>query len=163
MADLDVAIERWHRAWGVGPFFVRRHLELARVTHRGQPITLDFSVAYVQSGEIMVELVEQHDAQPSAFRDMFDLGEQGFHHVAILPDDYASTLDYYASIDCPVAMEMRTASDRGAALIDTRALCGHMTEVYLPSAGLGKVYSTVAEAARHWDGQDLKIEVNPRA
>ena len=71
VADLDAAIERWHRLWGLGPFFVRRHIVLPQVRYRGRAAALDISAAYVQAGPIQVELVTQHDAAPSAFRDMF--------------------------------------------------------------------------------------------
>ena len=43
--DLDEAVERWHAALGIGPFFVRRHLRLKRVVYRGRPARLDFSAA----------------------------------------------------------------------------------------------------------------------
>lgn len=158
--DLDAAIARWHAAFGLGPFFVRRHLALAEVRYRGRPAQLDFSAAYVQAGPVMIELVQQHDAGPSAFRDMFAPGQQGFHHVAIVPSDYQAQLRHYEVLGCPVAMELRTASGRGAAYVDTRSLHGHMTEVYLPTEGLSAVYRDVARAAADWDGQQLVIEVD---
>jgi hypothetical protein len=160
--DLDAAIERWHRTWGLGPFFVRRHIALHGVTYRGQPADLDISAAYVQAGDIQVELVTQHDARPSAFRDAFPPGREGFHHVAVIPDDYAGTLAHYQSLGFPVVTELRTASGRGAAYVDTRALFGHMVEVYWPSEGLTRLYRDVAEAARGWDGRQLIVEVDAR-
>jgi len=159
--DLDEAVERWHAALGIGPFFVRRHLRLERVVYRGRPARLDFSAAYVQSGAIMVELVQQHDDEPSAFRDMFASGQQGLHHVAIVPDDFEGCLSRYNRMGCPVAAEMHTCAGRGAALVDTRRLIGHMTEVYLPTPGLQRLYSEVEQASRTWDGQRLRIEIDP--
>lgn len=159
--DLDRAIARWHGLWGIGPFFVRRHLKLAQVSYRGAPAALDFSAAYVQAGPIMVELVEQHDARPSAFRDMFAPGQQGLHHVAVVPDDYDRLIAHYAALGFPLASELRTASGRGAAFVDTRAMLGHMTEVYLPSEGLEALYREVATAAAGWDRRRLTIEVDP--
>ena len=134
--DLDAAIERWHRLWNIGPFIVRRHIALPDVRYRGRPSTLDISAAYVQAGDIMVELVTQHDATPSAFREMFAPGEEGFHHVAVIPDDYDGLLAHYTAQGFDVVTELRTASGRGAAYVDTRAQLGHMVEVYWPSDGL---------------------------
>ncbi len=159
--DLDEAITRWHGLWGIGPFFVRRHIALSSVRYRGEPAELDFSAAYVQAGPIMVELVAQHDARPSAFRDMYAPGQQGLHHVAVVPDDYDRLIAEYAASGFPLAGEMRTASGRGAAFVDTRAMLGHMTEVYLPSEGLEAVYREVAAAAASWDRRALTIEVDP--
>jgi len=161
VADLDSAIERWHRLWGLGPFFVRRHIVLPEVRYRGRPGSLDISAAYVQAGPIQVELVTQHDAAPSAFRDMFAPGQEGFHHVAVIPDDYDALLADYRAQGFEVATELRTASGRGAAYVDTRALLGHMVEVYWPSESLDALYRDVAAAAEQWDGRRLKIEVDP--
>ena len=158
--DLDAAIARWHAVCGIGPFFVRRHLQLAEVRYRGRPARLDFSAAYVQAGPVMVELVQQHDAEPSAFRDMFAPGQQGFHHVAVVPTDYQALLAHYEAQGCAVAMELRTSSGRGASYVDTRNLVGHMTEVYLPTDGLATVYQEVAMAAARGDGRQLVIEVD---
>jgi hypothetical protein len=163
VADLDAAIERWHRLWGLGPFLVRRHIALPEVRYRGQPARLDISAAYVQAGPIMVELVTQHDDSPSAFHEMFAPGEEGFHHVAAIPDDYDCVLADYARGGFPVVTELRTASGRGAAYIDTRAMLGHFVEVYWPSEGLNALYREVAERAERWDGRQLVIEVDPRA
>jgi hypothetical protein len=161
VSDLDGAIERWHALWGIGPFLVRRHIVLPEVRYRGRPARLDISAAYVQAGPIMVELVTQHDDVPSAFREMFAAGEEGFHHVAVIPDDYERVLEGYSRAGYDVVTELRTASGRGAAYVDTRRMLGHFVEVYLPSAGLDALYREVAAAAHSWDGRRLRIEVDP--
>lgn len=160
--DVDAAIRRWHALWGLGPFFVRRHIALPMVLYRGAPAQLDITAAYVQAGPIMVELVTQHDDSPSAFREMFAADQEGFHHVAVLPDDYEQLLASYASQGYPVVTELRTASGRGAAYVDTRAMLGHMVEVYWPSAGLLQLYRDVQHAAERWNGRELVIEVDPQ-
>ena len=71
VTDIDSAIQRFHRLWGLGPFFVRRHISLDNVTYRGSPAELDISAAYTQSGDVMIELVTQHNDAPSTFRDLY--------------------------------------------------------------------------------------------
>ena len=159
--DIDDAIDRWHALWGIGPFFVRRHIAMPHVMYRGQPSTIDISAVYVQAGPIQVELVQQHCDAPSAFRDMFPRGSEGFHHVAVIPDDYQRVLAQYAAQGYPVATEVRTLSGRGAAFIDTRPMLGHMMEVYMPGEGIQALYRNVAEAAASWDRRQLKIELDP--
>lgn len=161
VTDLDEGIARWHRLWGLGPFIVRRHIALPDVRYRGAPSTVDISAAYVQAGDIMVELVTQHDDAPSAFREMYARGEEGFHHVAVIPDDYDALLAHYARAGFDVVTELRTASGRGAAYVDTRRAFGHMVEVYWPSDGLLRLYADVKAAAECWDGRDLVIEADP--
>lgn len=159
--DVDEAIARWHALWGLGPFFVRRHIAMPHVVYRGAPAQIDISAVYVQAGPVQVELVQQHCDSPSAFRDMYPAGSEGFHHVAVQPQDYRQLLDHYAACGFAVATELRTAGGRGAAFVDTRPLLGHMTEVYLSAAGTLALYRMVAEAAAHWDGRQLTIELEP--
>lgn len=159
--DIDQAIERWHGLWGLGPFFVRRHIVFASVTYRGKPSKIDMSAAYVQAGPVQVELVAQHDDSPSAFRDMFAPGSEGLHHVAMIPDNYEQTVTHYTALGYPVAAEVLTAGGRGAAFLDTRPLLGHMMEVYMPGDGIKALYRDVAAAAASWDRRQLKMEIDP--
>ncbi len=159
--DIDVAIQQWHALWGLGPFFVRRHIVMQQVMYRGAVSSIDISAVYVQAGPIQVELVQQHCSSASAFRDMFPAGQEGLHHVAVIPDDYDQTLADYQALGYPVATEVRTASGRGAAFIDTRPMLGHMVEVYIPGDGIHQLYRSVAAAAASWDHKQLTIEVDP--
>ncbi len=158
--DIDEAVQRWHALWGIGPFFVRRHIDMPHVLYRGAVSSIDMSAVYVQAGPIQVELVQQHCDTPSPFRDMFPAGQEGLHHVAVVPDDYAQLLAHYARLGYPVAGEIRTAGGRGAAFIDTRPMLGHMMEVYMPGDGIPALYRKVADAAAHWDRRSLTIELD---
>jgi len=160
VADLDAAILRWHRAFGVGPFIVRRHIRLTQTFYRGQPMPLDISAAHVQSGDMQIELVCQHNPEPSAFRDMYAPGEEGIHHVAMFPQDYADTVAHYEAAGFPLATELVTGEQRGPAYMDTRSLMGHMLEVYRVNDSLHAFYRLIADAARDWDGRELVIEVD---
>lgn len=158
--DIDRAITRWHQMWGSGPYIVRRHIVMDKVWYRGRPATLDISAAFVQSGQIQVEFIEQHDDAPSAFRDMYARGQQGIHHVALMPQDYRETVDRFVALGYPVATELQTRGGRGASFVDTRPLLGHMLEVYPPNEGIRALYRRVADEAARWDGQTLLIELD---
>ena len=159
VADLDAAIARWHAATGLGPFLVRRHIALHHVHYRGQPATLDISAAHVQAGPVQVELVTQHCASPSAFRDMFDAGTDGFHHVALFPEDHDAMVAHYEAMGYPAATDFVTGEGRGATYLDTRQLLGHMLEVYRVNDSLLDFYARIADTARDWDGRQVVIEV----
>lgn len=156
--DLDDAIERWHAAFGLGPFVVSRHLQFERVLYRGAPMALDISAAFVQSGELQIELICQHSPEPSAFRDMFAQEEEGLHHVAVFTEDYDRLVGACTSHGFAVATELAAAGGIGAAFIDTRDVWGHMLEVYRDNGSLRRFYRLVADAARDWDGRALIIE-----
>ena len=119
---------------------------------------LDISAAFVQSGDLQIELLCQHNSEPSAFRDMFAQGSEGFHHVAVFPDDYARAVNGYTARGFAVATELEVAEGLGAAFIDTRQLLGHMLEVYCDNGSLKAFYGLVAAAARDWDGHTLLMD-----
>jgi hypothetical protein len=161
--DLDEAIERWHAALGLGPFVVSRHLKFEHSIYRGTPMPLDISAAFVQAGDLQIELICQHNPEPSAFRDLFAEGEEGLHHVAVFPEDYNRLISGYQARGFAVAAEVATARGAGAAFIDTRETCGHMLEVYRVNDGIRAFYRLVAGAARDWDRRTLTIDVKELA
>lgn len=158
--DLDEAIEHWHANFGLGPFIVNRHMKPNRSVYRGTPMSLDISAAFVQSGEVQIELLCQHNPEPSAFHDMFPDGEGGLHHVAVFPGDYTRLVSSFRARGFEVATEIELGTALGAAFIDTRALLGHMLEVYRDNGSIRSFYSLVEDAAKNWDGHTLTIDVH---
>ncbi len=159
--DLEAAISAHHRLFGSGPFFVARHIALTASQHRGVEKPFDHSSAYGQWGQLMVELVVQHNPDPSALHDMFpwESGTQGLHHAALFVDDVASAIAWLGGEGFPLAQLSRTASGTAFAFVDTRARLGHMLELYEPTPLLTGFYDMVAQAARDWDGRDLVREL----
>lgn len=157
VADLDAAIESFHARFGLGPFLVRRHIALDRVTYRGEPATLDISAAHTQSGPTHVELVMQHGDEPSTFRDAFAAHQEGLHHLALCPEDHDAMVAHYAAQGFAVSTDLRTAEGRGASYVDTHAALGHMIEIYRPNDSLHALYDRVARLADGWDGRTLAI------
>ena len=157
--DIDEAITQMHSLWGIGPFFVRRHIPLENVRYKGASSELDISAAYVQCGELMVELVTQHNNAPSIFRDMYAPNERGFHHVALAFGDHDREVAHFNALGFESVTSFRTAEGRGATYIDTRALLGHATEVYIVNDSLKALYEQVRRAAEHWDRTEVMIEL----
>jgi hypothetical protein len=57
------------RRYGWGPFYLLEHIPLASCEYRGRPARFDHSSAYGQAGDLMVELISQHDDEPSVVRE----------------------------------------------------------------------------------------------
>ena len=152
--DVVAAADRWVQEFGAGPFFVRPHVELVDVIHRGRAATFDHTSAYGQWGTVMVELMCDHGTGPSVVRDMFDEDESGLHHLAHVVDDLDGAVAAMRSRGHQVAMTARTAGGVDFRFIDAVATHGHMFELYRPSERLLAFYEMVAESARDWDGSD---------
>lgn len=152
--DARAAAQRWVGDLGVGPFFLRPHIELASVVHRGRSATFDHTSAYAQWGAVMVELVQDHGDGPSVVRDMYGPDESGLHHLAFIVDDLDATVDRLAGIGLTTAMRATTAGGVRFDFVDAVGTHGHMLELYERSDRLLAFYDAVAAAAEGWDGRD---------
>lgn len=157
--NIDEGIQQFHHLWGLGPFFVRRHIDLENVLYRGHPAELDISAAYTQAGDLMIELVTQHDDAPSIFRDMYSADEGGFHHVALDFGDHDERVHHFNQLGYESVTSFKTAEGRGATYLDTMAAVGHATEIYIVNDSLFHLYSEVKHASEHWDGEHLILEL----
>lgn len=154
--DVDAAALAHHRQFGSGPFFVLRHVALERSVHRGVERPFDHSSAYGQWGGVMVELVQQHNPDPSAVHDMYPYGSgrEGLHHAALFVDDLDAAIAQFGAEGMPLAQLSVTQTGTAFAFVDARASMGHMLELYEPTPQLTGFYSFVADAANGWDGCD---------
>jgi catechol 2,3-dioxygenase-like lactoylglutathione lyase family enzyme len=159
--DLEAAAAAHNRQFGSGPFFVSRHVPLASSHHRGVERDFDHSSAYGQWGSVMVELVVQHNPDPSALHDMFPHGSgaQGLHHAALFVDDLDAEIARFAAEGAVLAQLSVTTGGTAFAFVDTSASLGHMLELYEPTAQLTGFYDFVANAAQGWDGTNLLREL----
>ncbi|MFN3219766.1 MAG: VOC family protein [Acidimicrobiales bacterium] len=153
VSDAEVAAAEWAERFGAGPFFVRRHIPVTDVVHRGVPAVFDHTSAYGQWGEVMVELVQDHGTGPSAVRDLYAPGESGLHHLAYIVDDLDDATALLDGFGFPLAMSALAGSTRFH-FVDAVATLGHFIELYAANDGLLGFYAMVAEAAQGWDGSD---------
>ena len=116
----------------------------------------DVTLLWEGSDGLMVEFVQQNNAGPSPFRDLYPegSGRWGLHHVALFVDDVDGELDRYAAAGHPVALRAEMNDGFVFAFADTTAMLGHMTELYAPVPALLDFYAMVADAASDWDGDD---------
>jgi len=140
------------RTFGAGPFFVIDRIELAWCRHRGEDCPFVHTSAYGQWGEVMMELVQQESEGASPFRDLFDPGTFGLHHVATIVDDLTDAKHAYENNGLSVATEAQTLGGTEFAFIDATQTMGHFIEIYERSEELVGFYAMVREAASGWQG-----------
>lgn len=147
--DLDAAIHHWNRTLGAGPFLVNRNLQISDPLYRGTPRAVPFSTAVAQSGSIQIELVQQHDDGPSAFRDTVPAGVTRLHHVAIVAEDFDAALRDHA--EYAIASQGRFGDIRFVYL-DTSAKLGAMLEILEDHPGIRAFFGAIRRANERWDG-----------
>lgn len=150
--DPEKAAHEFARNFGWGPFFLFEHIPLSRCTFRGVPAQFDHSSAYGQAGELMIELITQHDDRPSVLRDLFERDAVGVHHVAHFVSSLPDALDQARTACREIALDACTATGTRFAMLDTTRELGHMVELYEGTGDLLKFYRYVRHAAEGWDG-----------
>ncbi|WP_425407884.1 VOC family protein [Hyphococcus sp.] len=157
--DIEVSAKSWAHKMNAGPFYRLSHIKLAESYYRGSPAPFDHSSAYGQCGSLMVELIHQHDDRPSAVRDMFAAEEEGLHHAAIFVDDLATALSKAGAHHFECALDARTADGVRFVMVDARAACGHMLELYERNGALDKFYAFIRRKAEGWNGENWLREI----
>jgi hypothetical protein len=151
--NLEDAIRRWVDTAHAGPFFINAHVQGSNLHYRGRPTKFDHSIALGQVGPIQIELVEQHDATPSVYRDSVPAGAEDFHHMGGFVDDFDAEIARYRTLGAELAYGGVWGNMRFAYL-DTRAQLGFMLEVLERDPAVIEIFKWVADAAVGWDGRD---------
>ena len=146
--DVGSATATWVER-GVGPFFVREHIELANARVHGRPATFDHSSAFAQWGEVMVELIHQHDGGAEPI-----VGSSGLHHVAHFVDDFAGASTLLSHSGHGEVLYAETSTGMPFAFHDALVERGHLIEIYERTPVLARFYDMVRAAADGWDGND---------
>ena len=127
--DVEAACEQWHRVYNAGPFIVVPHHKTDTFTYRGTDQEADVSYAFGYLGDMMIQFIQQHDDTPSIYRDMYAPGQEGFHHLGLLVNDYAGEKARLDELGFEMACELH-ADNVDACYYDTRSLNGGFTELH---------------------------------
>ena len=79
--DVRKSCEEWSKLFGAGPFVVTEHHKAEEFTYRGTDVEADVTYAFGYLGDLMIQFIQQHDDQPSIYRDMYAEGEEGFQSL----------------------------------------------------------------------------------
>jgi hypothetical protein len=154
--DIEAAAARFSKTFGIGPFVLLEHIKLPDVLYRGQPAEMELSAALCQAGPIQIELIQQHYDGPSCYRDTWPKGQEGFHHVAVLCQDFEAERARYEAMGCPTAMIFGSTETR-TAYMDARHMSNGMVELYSDYKGIRDLYRLVSDRARTWDGKTVIV------
>ncbi|TNF90086.1 MAG: methylmalonyl-CoA epimerase [Gammaproteobacteria bacterium] len=127
--DLEQACTRWSELLGAGPFLLVPHHRTDRFSYRGTDTEADVSYAFGYLDDQMIQFIQQHDDAPSIYRDMYASGEEGFHHIGLLVDDFEAELNRFNAAGFETACRLY-ADGVDAAYVDTRSVTGGFTELH---------------------------------
>ena len=156
--DVYVAIDRWHRLYGAGPFTVTPHHTAESFSYRGTPVEADVTYAFGYLGDLMIQFIQQHDDKPSIYREMYEPGTEGFHHVALFVHDYAAERQRWLDLGFELACELSNAGVH-AAYFDTRSETGGFTELHNDPPRIVELFGAWRRAHEEWQPGDPVVIV----
>jgi hypothetical protein len=148
--DLDAAMAEW-LALGIGPWVTLGPLEQT-MTFRGQTSQVTITLAFAQSGELQLELIQQTGDAPTAYQEFLDAGREGFHHLAWWVDDIDAVRADMVAAGHPPVFE----GDGGGAArffyADAPTVAASFLEVMELNDMTRGLADHVRQAAEGWDG-----------
>ena len=151
VTDIDDSISRWASV-GVGPWFVMRSMPMPGTTYRGKPSEPIITMALGNSGDMQIELIEQHNNAPSIYREFLDVGRSGMHHVAYWSEDFDGTMARVGAAGYRTAQLGRSAGT-GFAYVDGGP-AAEFVEVMELRDVTREFMDHIRDTAATWDGKD---------
>src|SRR5262245_44944473 len=86
--DVEATARKYAEAFGfpVPPIIQTPGFDKARTTLNGAPSEATAKLAFFQTGQLVVELIEP-DEKPSVWRDFLEANGEGVHHIAFRVQD----------------------------------------------------------------------------
>lgn len=157
VADIAQEMRRYTELLRVGPWFLVGPFVPPKGIYRGAVTKMRVSLAFAYAGELMIELIEQHDKEPSVFQDTLKArGGHGFHHWAIGAHDFEKAAAHYRALGYQEVFSDTAPPPLNCRIIyfdTTRDLPG-MLEVVEINPATEEVYRQMYQAAQEWNGKD---------
>jgi catechol 2,3-dioxygenase-like lactoylglutathione lyase family enzyme len=152
--DFDAAIRFWTEVMGAGPFFVIDHIPHERVLFRGHETQPDISAALGYWGDMIVELIVQHNDAPSVYREWLDQDGKGVQHVGVLSDDVPAARRNVIDIGGEILQDILLKDGSEAFYATVPGFLGTILEVIPAHERLIRMFASFRNAAQGWDGSD---------
>ncbi len=151
--DIQEAMRHWI-ARGVGPFFIEEHIR-PKGDYDGAPIQPDLSAAFAYSGDQQIEVIQQHDDDPTIYRDYLATNpDGGLQHLAVWVDTIDGKLDELQERGHPYTI--RQTYD-GHAYLDSDNSPGVMMQLMARTGPIVTLMEIIAAASVGWDGATAPI------
>ena len=150
VTDLDQTMTGWLEL-GVGPWFVMRGLAL-QADYRGEPCETTLSLAFANSGEMQIELIQQMDATPSIFTEFLAAHGPGLHQLAYWTTDFAATMYEVEKAGWPVVWSGGEGYGVRFAYVEPPNAPAAVIEISELTEATAANAVFIHDAAAEWDG-----------
>jgi glyoxalase/bleomycin resistance protein/dioxygenase superfamily protein len=151
--DIEKAMAHWVEVCGIGPWFYAERLPLDEFRYKGVVYDIEMSVAFANSGDMQIELIQQRNDVPSLYQDFLRAGHEGLQHWSSWPENYHELRDRALKNGWTIAQEGDTP--RGPFIYFLQE--GHpgtIIEMSEATPTRKRIFEAVRQAAIGWDGSD---------
>lgn len=153
--DIQAAMNHWTQVLGVGPFFLLPHVACHDFEYKGSHRIPDMSIALANSGDLQIELIQQHCDTPTMYKAFLDAGHSGLQHVSSWEADIDRKIEELVAQGHRIGQ--RGSMQDGLikfVYFETELHPGTVFEISNLAGDLAAIPEAVAEAGRNWDGSD---------
>jgi hypothetical protein len=151
--DIEAAMAHWTEVLGVGPFYYIERVKMDWFRYRGEPSAAEVSIALANTGDLQIELIQQHNHAPSMYRDFLNCGREGLQHMSYWTKNYQADFDRFVSLGFRIGQEGQIGGPDGRFVyFDTETHPGTVIEVSDISGSKGAFFERIKQAAAGWDG-----------
>ena len=151
--DIDKAMKHWAEVCGIGPWFYAEQLPLDEFRYKGRVYDIEMSVAFANSGDMQLELIQQRNDVPSLYQDFLRAGHEGLQHWSSWPVDYHQIRERALRDGWHIGQEGDTPRGPFIYFLN-EGHPGTIIEMAEATPTRMKIFDAVRNAARGWDGSN---------
>ena len=152
--DIEKTMSHWSNVCTVGPWFYFEKADFKSLTYNGKDYKdLHISMAFANSGDIQIELIQQHCDTPSMYREFLANGNEGMQHWSSWPENYHEL--YKRALAQGYTVWQEGLHARGPFVyFKHEGHPGTVIEMSELTPGRRSFFDKVRDAAVGWDGRD---------
>ena len=154
--DIEASIRYWGTTLGIGPWALSSHVPVTGFVHAGVPSDVDMSIAIAYTGEMQIELIQQHNDAPSLYHDVAPGPRGSQHHLGYYALDYDARCAEVEAAGYEVG-QRGTIGPVDFTYYRTDGHLGTYCELIRADPAIMEGLEGFKAAARAWDGKDLYL------
>ena len=152
--DIRAAMEHWAMKLGIGPWLLIPNARPEPFVCDGKPSDLEISLAFAFSGDLQIELIQQHNDAPSLYGELASPERGAQHHLGYFVRDYDERRQ--GALDAGFEIGQEGALGGGSfCYFRTNEIFGTFSELILMNDQIAAGFEAQKAATRAWDGKTV--------
>lgn len=151
--DIELAMRHWAQTMHIGPFYYVKRMPFIDHQYEGVSQNPEVSVALTYSGNVQIELIQQHCSTPSSYQKFTDAGHEGLHHIGFFTERFDCDLQRAAEAGLVVEQSAVVRDPAGkSTYFASSGHAGTILKLIALYPSNRDLYRMVQTEAERWDG-----------